>query len=52
MAKYSFEFKKNAVQAYLNGEGSYAFLAKKFGMPSGRNIRKWVNAYKAFGNEG
>lgn len=24
MAKYSFEFKKQAVQAYLNGEGSYA----------------------------
>lgn len=52
MAKYSFEFKKNAVQAYLNGEGSYAFLAKKFGMPPGRDIRKWVNAYKAFGDEG
>lgn len=52
MAKYSFEFKKNAVQAYLNGEGSYAFLAKKFGMPPGRDIRKWVNAYKVFGDEG
>lgn len=52
MAKYSFEFKKHAVQSYLNGEGSYAFLAKKFGMPPGRDIRKWVNAYKVFGDEG
>lgn len=52
MAKYSYEFKKNAVQAYLNGEGSYAFLTKMFGMPPGRDIRKWVNAYKAFGDEG
>ncbi|MGC2872373.1 hypothetical protein ACDL92_03605 [Ihubacter sp. mB4P-1] len=33
MAKYSFEFKKHAVQSYLNSEGSYAFLAKRFGMP-------------------
>ena len=52
LAKYRFEFKKHAVQSYLNGEGSYAFLAKKFGMPPGRDIRKWVNAYKAFGDEG
>lgn len=52
LAKYSFEFKKHAVQSYLNGEGSYAFLAKKFGMPPGRDIRKWVNAYKAFADEG
>lgn len=52
MAKYSFEFKKDAVQAYLNGEGSYASLAKKFGMPPGRDIRKWVKAYKTFGDDG
>lgn len=28
MAKYSFEFKKRTVIAYLNGEGSYAFLTE------------------------
>ncbi len=51
MAKYSFEFKKRVVEAYLNGEGSYAFLTQKYGMPPGKDIRKWVNAYNAFGNE-
>ena len=52
MAKYSFEFKKQAVQAYLNGEGSYAYLAKKFGMPPGRDFRKWVKAYTTYGEDG
>ena len=52
MAKYSFEFKKQVVHAYLNGEGSYANLSKKYGIPPGKDIRKWVNAYKSFGNDG
>ena len=30
MAKYSYEFKKKDVQAYLNGEGGYTYLAGKF----------------------
>ena len=29
MAKYSFEFKKKIVLAFLNKEGGYAYLAKK-----------------------
>lgn len=52
LAKYSFEFKKKVVQAYLDHEGSYASLAKKFGIASGKDIRKWVNAYKTFGDDG
>lgn len=52
LAKYSFEFKKKVVQEYLGHEGSYASLAKKFGIASGKDIRKWVNAYKAFGDDG
>lgn len=28
MAKYSYEFKKKIVTAYLNGEGGYLCLAK------------------------
>ena len=52
MAKYSFEFKQKVGQAYLDHEGSYAFLAKKFGIASGKDIRKWVNAYKTFGDDG
>jgi transposase len=52
MAKYSFEFKKKIVQAYLNGEGGYTFLADKYGVPSDSNVKKWVKAYKSFGDEG
>ena len=28
MSKYSFEFKKKVVLAYLNGEGGYRYLSK------------------------
>ena len=52
MAKYSFEFKKQVVQSYLNGEGGYKYLAKQYGVPSDRNVQKWIKAYKVFGNEG
>ena len=52
MAKYSYEFKKKVVQAYLNGEGGYGCLAKKYNMSTPRNIEVWVHAYREFGNEG
>ncbi len=52
MAKYSFEFKKKVVQAYLNGEGGYKYLAKKYNVPAFNNIKKWINSYKEFGDEG
>ena len=29
MAKYSYEFKMKVVQAYLDGKGGYAYLAKQ-----------------------
>ena len=48
MAKYSYEFKLQVVQAYLDGEGGYRYLSKKYGVPSKRDIEKWVFAYKAF----
>ena len=31
MSKYSFEFKKKVVKAYLNGEGGYGYLSKTYG---------------------
>ena len=34
MAKYSFEFKKSVVKAYLKGEGGYTYLAHKYGIKS------------------
>lgn len=52
MAKYSYEFKLQVVQAYLDGEGGYRYLSKKYGVPSKRDIEKWVFAYKAFGKDG
>ena len=52
MAKYSFEFKRNVVQAYLNGEGSYAYLAKKYGIPNPEQVHRWVKSYENMENEG
>ena len=33
MAKYSFQMKMEIIKAYLNDEGGYAYLAKKYGIP-------------------
>lgn len=52
MAKYSYEFKLKAVRAYLNGEGSYAYLAKKYNISACSKFKEWVHAYKEFGEEG
>lgn len=52
MSKYSFEFKKQIVNAYLNGEGGYTYLANKFGIPSDNTVKLWVDNYNAFGDEG
>ena len=51
MAKYSFEFKKKVVMAYLNGEGGEDYLASKFNVASPRNIKVWIKSYLAFGDE-
>ena len=52
MAKYSFEFKKKVVLAYLNGEGGYSYLSKKYGVTAKRNIEQWVHNYQTFGDKG
>ena len=52
MAKYSFEFKMEVVQAYLNAEGGYRYLASKYNIPAKRRIEEWVHAYREFGEEG
>ena len=52
MSKYSFELKKQVVNAYLNGEGGYTYLANKFGIPSDNTVKLWVDNYNAFGDEG
>ena len=52
MAKYSYEFKKKVVLAYLNGDGGYQYLAKTNGISDSKCLREWVNNYNAFGDEG
>ncbi|RHH17986.1 transposase [Blautia obeum] len=52
MAKYSFEFKKKDVLAYLNGEGGYRYFSKTYGVPAQRNIKQWVHNYQTFEDEG
>ncbi len=52
MSKYSFEFKKKVVMAYLNGEGGENFLASKFKVASPRQVKIWIKSYQAFGDEG
>ena len=52
MAKHSFEFKKKVVLEYLDGKGGTQYLSKKYGLDSNSQLRKWINAYSAFGDEG
>ena len=52
MAKHSFEFKKKVVLEYLDGKGGTSYLSKKYGLGSDSQLRKWINAYNAFGGEG
>ncbi|MBR6996225.1 MAG: transposase [Ruminococcus sp.] len=52
MAKYSYEFKKEVVDAYNKNEGSYGYLAKKFKIPNKAQIERWVSAYNTFGDDG
>ena len=52
MAKYSFEFKKKVVLEYLDGKGGALYISKIYGLASGSQLCKWINAYNAFGDEG
>jgi len=42
---YSVDFKQNVVNSYLNGEGSYTEIARKYKIPSRETVRKWVLKY-------
>ena len=52
MAKYSLEFKLEVVHEYLNGEGSYDYIAKKHNMPACSRIKEWVAVFRELGKEG
>lgn len=52
MAKYSLIFKLKVVTAYLNGEGGYEYLTKKYGLKTTSQVRRWISAFKEFGTDG
>lgn len=43
---YSEEFKRKAVEAYLNGEGSYYSLTEDLGIRNPSQLKAWVKKYK------
>lgn len=51
MAKYSLIFKLKVVTAYLNGEGGYEYLTKKYGVKTTSQVRRWISAFKEFGKD-
>lgn len=52
MAKYPYEFKKQKVMEYLEGQGCFLFLTTKYNLGTTSQIRRWVSAYKKFGDDG
>ena len=52
MAKYSYELKLKVVKDYLSGEGGYTYLANYHGIKNEVQVRRWVNTYQEFGEEG
>jgi transposase len=46
---YSDELKLAAVQSYLNGEGSYGAIAKKYAIKSSTQVKNWVTKYQEHG---
>ena len=52
MAKYSLIFKLKVVTAYLNGEGGYEYLTRKYGVKTKSQVRRWIYVFKEFGRDG
>lgn len=47
---YSYELKIQAVQSYLNGEGSYVKVAQMYGLKSKTQLENWVEKYRETGS--
>lgn len=43
--KYSKDLKRQAVESYLNGEGSQKIICEKFNIPDPSVLRRWINLY-------
>lgn len=52
MSKYSYDFKKQVVSEYLDGQGGTLYLAKLHGISNHSQIQRWVAAYKKYGDNG
>ena len=52
MTKYDYGFKKQVVKAYLNGEGGYKFISKKYDISDKLHVKNksqimtWLRWYK------
>ena len=45
--KYSKETKESAVKAYLSGEGSQAYICKKYRIKDRKTLREWIIVYNS-----
>lgn len=52
MAKYSDELKIKIINAYLENEGSFKDLSKKYGITDPTSVKKWIRIYDQRGLEG
>lgn len=52
VAKYTYEIKKQVVQAYLNNEGGHRYIAQKYNISTKNLVKMWVKAYEAYGDDG
>lgn len=52
MVKYNEEFKLKIVKEYETGALGYKLLARKYGIPDPSPIKKWVNLYTQYGEDG
>ncbi|MEH7333627.1 transposase [Neobacillus drentensis] len=43
---YTEEFRRLAVERYINGDGSYQTLSKELGLPSPTSLKTWVKKYE------
>ena len=50
--RYRLEVKLKAVKAYLDNEGSYGVLVKRYGISGRAVLQRWVKTYQAFGEKG
>lgn len=51
MSKYNYEFKRKIVEKYLGRKADYKPWLKKYQIGHSQ-IRRWVNNYRQFGDEG